>query len=212
MCACRPSKPERHAAVTATIIATRHAVGDCSGKAFLDVRASDETVTVESGVFQTRCGYTALLDGGYSARSRRSRRLDLETFWWIRRQRWLIDFALTRDGHTLYDFARLETELVRAHRATHGRAGLAAPELTRVLAWRIAANGRCSGARSRTLDDAAGCCVRAAHRNRCLSIPRTGEYRGRCCLQLARSNRHWICSEAPPPTAGVCAAAYLASK
>jgi len=133
---------------------------------------------------------------------------------------WLIDFALTRDGHTLYDFARLETELVTRHIAPlMVRAGLAAPELTRVLAWLDRGEWSPPPALGHdVLDDAAR--VLASVRrivNRCLFDPTHPEEYTRALLvcqlgALKFANLDSV-PEAPlPKRLAFVAAAYLASK
>lgn len=210
--------------VTATVIATRTTLLEiAASKAFLDVRASDETVTVGEQRFPNPLrAYTTLLDERiFGTLSTIHGDLNLENILVDPGDNvWLIDFALTRDGHTLYDFARLETELVTRHIAPlMVRAGLAAPEFTRVLAWLDRGEWSPPPALGHdVLDDAAR--VLASVRrivNRCLFDPTHPEEYTRALLvcqlgALKFANLDSV-PEAPlPKRLAFVAAAYLASK
>ncbi len=213
--------------VTATIIATRATLLEiAASKAFLNVRASDETVTVGEQRFPNplRACTTLLDERIFGTLSTIHGDLNLENILVDPGDNvWLIDFALTRDGHTLYDFARLETELVTRHIAPlMVRAGLAAPELTRVLAWLDRGESlRASSPPAlghTALDDAA--LVLASVRrivNRCLFDPAHPEEYTRALLvcqlgALKFANLDSV-PEAPlPKQLAFAAAAYLAGK
>jgi beta-N-acetylhexosaminidase len=210
--------------VTATIIATRTTLLEIeASKTFLDVHASDETAIVGEWRFPNPLrAYPALLDERiFGTLSTIHGDLNLENILVDPGDNvWLIDFALTRDGHTLYDFARLETELVTRHIAPlMARAGLAAPELTRVLAWLDRGEWSSPPALGQpVLDDAAR--VLASVRrivNRCLFDPAHLEEYTRALLvcqlgALKFANLDSV-PEAPlPKRLAFVAAAYLAGK
>jgi hypothetical protein len=125
--------------ITAIITATRAVLLETEARKAFDVRASDEFITFGQQRYPNPLRtYAALLDERvFGTLSTIHGDLNLENILIDPGgYTWLIDFALTRDGHTLYDFARLETELVTRHIAPlMARAGLAAPEFARVMAW-----------------------------------------------------------------------------
>jgi aminoglycoside phosphotransferase (APT) family kinase protein len=132
---------------------------------------------------------------------------------------WLIDFALTRDGHTLYDFARLETELVTRHVAPlWARAGIAAPELARVLAWLDRGDLSTQPALGHTALDNAACVLASVRRvvNNCLFDPvHPEEYRRALLIAqlgaLKFANLDGVPESPLPKQLAFMAAAYLAT-
>jgi len=172
--------------LTASIVTTRTMLLEAEVQhTFADRRASDEFITIGQQRYPNPLrSYAALLDERvFGTLSTIHGDLNLENILIDPGgYTWLIDFALTRDGHTLYDFARLETELVTRHIAPMmARAGLAAQEFVRVMEWLAAHRGEETSLPAlghAALDDAA--CVLASVRrvvNRCLFDPaRPDEY------------------------------------
>jgi hypothetical protein len=127
-------------AITVGVVITRNTLLEAEArKALTGVRASDETIAFGERRYPNPLRrYAALLDERvFGTLSTIHGDLNLENILIDPGgYTWLIDFALTRDGHTLYDFARLETELVTRHIAPlMARAGLAAHEFIAVLEW-----------------------------------------------------------------------------
>jgi hypothetical protein len=126
--------------LTVGIVVTRNLLLEAEArKAMPAIRTSDEAITLSGQRYPNPLRhYAALLDERvFGTLATIHGDLNLENILIDPGgYTWLIDFALTRDGHTLYDFARLETELVTRHVAPlMARAGLAAHEFLVVLEW-----------------------------------------------------------------------------
>jgi hypothetical protein len=209
--------------VTATIVATRTLLLEIeASKAFTNVRASDEIITLGEQRFSNPLRvYAALLDARiFGTLSTIHGDLNLENILIDPGgYTWLIDFALTRDGHTLYDFARLETELVTRHVAPlWARAGIAAPELARVLAWLDRGDLSTQPALGHTALDNAACVLASVRHvvNNCLFDPAHPEEYQRALLiaqlgALKFSNLDSVPESPLPKQLAFVAAAYLAA-
>lgn len=207
--------------ITGTILTTRTLLLEAEArKAFADIRASDESVVLGLqrypnplracvGLLDERVfGTLATIHGDLNLEN-----ILIDPGGYV----WLIDFALTRDGHTLYDFARLETELVTRHVAPlMAQAGLGALEFVRVMEWLDRGEWSASPALGHVALDDAARLLASVRRvvNRCLFDPsRPDEYTRAlmiCQLGALKFDNLDHVSEAPlPKQLAFVSAAYL---